>query len=79
MIALTFDNPRRLLGAPKNWDHSKDGICHTLEILDHDGWMISAWQPTEEELKRINEGHPIFLLIKGTTHPVVALSVGTKE
>jgi hypothetical protein len=58
------------------WDHEELGICHTLEILDRDGWMISAWIPTETELKRLNAGMPVHLHIKGQVHPVVAISVG---
>lgn len=54
MKSVPLDNPTRRLGAPKNWDHASDGLCHTLEIVDRDGWMISAWKPTEAELKRIH-------------------------
>lgn len=76
MNALPIVDCTRRLGAPKQWDHSKDGLCHTLEIVDRDGWMISAWQPTEAELKRIAEGKPVFLFIQGRVHPVVSLAVG---
>lgn len=76
MNSTPLDQPTRRLGAPKQWDHERDGLCHTLEILDRDGWMISAWQPTPAELKRLNEGKPIFLHIQGVAHPVVSLSVG---
>jgi len=76
MNALPLDKPTRRLGAPGNWDHGRDGLCHTLEILDRDGWMISAWQPSAAELARLNSGKPIFLHIAGTAHPVVALTVG---
>jgi hypothetical protein len=74
--SLPLDAPTRRLGAPPSWDHEKDGLCHTLEILDREGWMISAWQPTEAELERIKAGKPIFLHIQGVAHPVVALTVG---
>ena len=76
MNSLPLADCTRRLGAPKQWDHAKDGLCHTLEICDRDGWMISAWQPTEAELKRIAEGKPVFLFIQGQVHPVVSLAVG---
>lgn len=78
MKALPLTNATRRLGAPATWDHESDGICHTLEICDQDGFMVSAWRPTPAELKRINEGQPIFLHIQGQAHPVVALSVGAE-
>lgn len=76
MNAAGWDNPTRRIGAPPDWDHEKQGICHTLEIVDHEGVMYSAWQPSEAELKRLNEGKPIILGIQGTVHPVVCLGVG---
>ena len=76
MDPMELTDATRRLGAPAEWNHEKDGICHTLDIHDRDGWMISAWQPTEAELARIAEGKPIFLHIQGSAHPVVALSVG---
>lgn len=76
MNALPLTDATRRLGAPPNWDHATDGLCHTLEICDREGWMISAWQPTPAELKRIAEGKPVFLHIQGTVHPVVSLTVG---
>jgi hypothetical protein len=79
MKALALKDCTRRLGAPPRWDHGWQGICHTLEICDRDGWMISAWRPTPAELARLNEGQPLFLHIAGTAHPVVALSVGEQS
>lgn len=75
MNSLPLTYATRRLGAPKNWDHERDGLCHTLDICDRDGWMISAWTPSAAELKRLNEGLPVFLHIQGVTHPVVSLHV----
>lgn len=79
MNSLPLSDATRRLGAPKNWDHESDGLCHTLEICDRDGWMISAWQPSPAELDRIKSGQPIFLFIQGAVHPVVSLAVGVEE
>jgi hypothetical protein len=67
------------LGAPDGWDHEKDGICHTLDIIDQDGIMYTFWRPTPAELVRLMEGHPLQLAIVGSNHPVVALSVAGEQ
>lgn len=76
MNSLPLSDATRRLGAPPQWNHGERGICHTLEICDRDGWMISAWQPTPAELERLIAGQPIFLHIHGVVHPVISLSVG---
>lgn len=78
MKSLPLQNKTRRIGAPVNWDHSKDGICHTLEVHDRDGWMISVWEPSPAELAQLIAGKPIHLAISGTPrtqHPVVSLWV----
>ena len=79
MNTLPIENATRRLGAPSAWAHDESGICHTLEIVDQGGWMISAWLPSAAELKRLCEGQPLFLYVQGSTHPVVALTVGKFE
>lgn len=77
--------PGRIAGAtndlakPKNWDDSK-GHCSTLPIrrVEFDGVpaMISAWQPTPDELQRLLAGESVHLIIWGVAHPPVAITVG---
>jgi hypothetical protein len=38
--------------------------------------MVTAWEPTPDEIKRLNAGAKIYLRILGTTHPPVMLEVG---
>lgn len=76
MNSAPLKDVTRRLGAPLLRNHETDGICHTLEICDRDGFMISAWVPTPAELQRIAKGAPIFLHTQGSVHPVVAMSVG---
>lgn len=68
----------RDLCKPADWDESK-GSCGSLPIRDcvigDLQFMVSSWEPTPEELKRLNEGKPVLLGINGTIHPVVFLSV----
>lgn len=70
----------RSLGKPDDWNEERDGPCETLDIFDNidelgRNQMISAWKPTDDELKRLNDGHFAYLHIYGTRHPVVALHV----
>lgn len=76
MHSIQLTDATRRLGAPKGWDHSRDGICHTLEICDRDGFMISAWMPSDAERARIAAGAPIFLHVQGVDHPVVGFTIG---
>jgi hypothetical protein len=76
MNSIQLLDATRRLGAPPNWNHETDGICHTLEICDRDGFMISGWMPTDAERQRIASGAPIFLHIQGCSHPVVGMTVG---
>lgn len=79
MNSIPLTDATRRLGAPAGWDHERDGLCHTLEICDRDGWMISAWRPSEAELQRLIAGEPLFLHIQGRSHPVVGMTVGNAK
>lgn len=76
MKTLALTDVTRRFTAPANWNADRDGPCRTLEICDHEGFMISAWAPSTEERARIAAGAPLFLHIQGYTHPVVAMAVG---
>jgi hypothetical protein len=80
MLAGRIHEATRVLGAPKNWDEATDGPCCGLAVKDMVSGglscMVSAWEPTPEEMKRIADGLPVHLWIYGISHPVVALSVG---
>lgn len=38
--------------------------------------MVTAWFPTLDELVAINAGAPVHLMIVGSAHPPVMMSVG---
>lgn len=38
--------------------------------------MVSAWEPTPEELQRLNAGAPVLLRVLGSAHPPVMIEVG---
>lgn len=76
MRSIPIKDHTHRLGAPATWDHSKEGICHTIEILDQDGWMVSAWMPTPKEREQLLAGYPILLFVQGELHPVVSMAIG---
>ncbi len=58
----------RNLGAPPDWDKDKAGPCVGLPIRDEPyapgaNRMVSAWFPSEDELKLIAAGAPIYLYV----------------
>ncbi len=38
--------------------------------------MVTAWQPTPDELARLNAGASVHLRLLGTMHPPVMIEVG---
>jgi hypothetical protein len=67
----------RVLGAPESVAE-----CESLEIADlivHSRpCMVSAWEPSEEEIAAINRGERIWLFVYGRSHPMVWLTAGER-
>ena len=73
MEIVKIEGATRVLGAPADWDHNK-AECVGLPIVDHpEGWMISEWRPTQEELRALIEGGTVRLWVGGSAHPVVSI------
>jgi hypothetical protein len=82
MILKRIENATRVLGAPSDW--RDDGMsCIGLPIRDVEtskgNFMLSAWEPTAEELALLNVGQSLYLWIRGYQHPVVAITVAKPE
>jgi hypothetical protein len=79
MLIGHIQNATRVLGAPKNWDQEKLP-CGALPILDVETpagpQMVSAWEPTPDEVAKIVAGAPVYLSVIGVAHPPVAVFVG---
>ena len=77
-----IEGETRALGAPVGWDGSY-GECNALPIRDvmtqNGPFMVSAWEPTAEELEALKNGATLKLWIAGRIHPVVTVSVGDIE
>lgn len=78
MNPVRLTDATRSLGKPRDWK-DEEGSCETLDIFDYDAgnghFMVSGWRPEPEELEVLNNGGFVFLHIRGTEHPVVALTV----
>lgn len=46
------------------------------KLIDGVNYMGSSWQPTPDELERLNQGAAVYLTIQGERHPPVILTVG---
>lgn len=79
MIIKRIEGASRVFGAPPDWD-GKDMRCGALPVVDVETpegkFMVSAWEPSPQELQALMSGETIKLWIRGTGHPVVALTVG---
>ncbi len=52
-----------------------EAICCTVGG-DGTPCMVTAWQPTPDELARLNAGASVHLRLLGTAHPPVMVEVG---
>ena len=68
-----------MFGAPRDWDPESQGVCAGLPVLDVTvegvSYMVSRWEPSPDDLKKLNAGGAVELWISGTVHPVVGLGV----
>lgn len=78
MIVKRIANASRVLGAPADW--KDDGSCVGLPVCDvttpEGNFMVSAWEPTPQELEALKRGETLKLWIRGVSHPVVCVTVG---
>lgn len=77
MKPVEFKWMNRIYTSPENWTE-KDGDCGDLPVfvgkdsLNHD-IIISAWRPSEEDLKRLNNGGHLYVQVVGGMLPPIAL------
>lgn len=76
-----IEHATRVLGKPSDWE-TRDTELHCGELPIRDvitpegPFMISAWEFTPDEIKRLQDGETLKLWIRGTGHPVIAMTVG---
>lgn len=79
MMIRRIEGATRDLGAPVGWDGDLSK-CRVLPVQDvtteHGPFMVSAWEPTAEELVAMQRGESVKLWVQGVAHPVVSITVG---
>lgn len=78
MLTKLIQGATKNWGAPADWK-PEQGVCGGLPakvaITSAGPMWESAWEPTPEELKLLNEGGSIHLFVGAHPHPVVKLGV----
>lgn len=78
MLIKLIQGFTRMFGAPPDWKEGDDR-CNALAIRDvateQGNFMVSAWEPSVEEMQAMINGASVQLWIRGVAHPVVALKV----
>jgi hypothetical protein len=76
MNAIKFEEQNFTWGAPKGEEDKVNGMPAYKGAEAGTNWplSISCWEPTPEDLNRLNEGGKIWLRVYGTDHPPVSIS-----
>jgi len=79
MLVKMIEGFTKVWGAPENWRPEDNGHCGGLpaKVTETSAGLMweSAWEPTPEELKLLNQGGSIHLFVGAYQHPVVAMNV----
>jgi hypothetical protein len=78
VIVARIANATRVIGKSQGYLGLplRDELIH--ETVNGPGTpsMVTAWEPTPDELERLNKGALVQLRVLGTGHPPVMLEVG---
>lgn len=78
MLIGTIEGVTRIIGKSQGYLGLplRDEIISCAVNGDGTPSMVTAWQPTPDELARLNAGASVHLRILGTVHPPVMVEVG---
>lgn len=78
MIILRIQGATRVLGKSQGYMGLplRDELVHCSVGGEETPSMVTAWEPTPDELARLNAGAPVLLRLIGTGHPPVMIEVG---
>jgi hypothetical protein len=78
MIIARITGATRVLGKSQGYMGLpiRDEIRNTTVDGEQTPVMVTAWEPTPDELARLNAGALVELCVLGTGHPPVMLNVG---
>lgn len=78
MLIAMIENATRVIGRSQGYLGLpiRDETFHCAVNGPGTPMMVTAWQPTPEEIQRLVAGASVHLKILGTTHPPVMIDVG---
>jgi hypothetical protein len=78
MLSKRIEGATRVIGKSQGYHGLaiRDETINCTVNGDGTPCMTTAWEPTPDELARLNAGAPILLTILGTGHPPVSMAVG---
>lgn len=78
MIAKRIAGATRVLGRSQGYIGLavRDEQVNCTVNGPHTPTMVTAWEPTPQELAALNAGAPVLLHVVGTAHPPVRVEVG---
>ena len=78
MLIARIPNATRVLGKSQGYLGLpiRDEVRSTTVDGPQTPVMVTAWEPTPDELVRLNAGACVHLVLLGTQHPPVILEVG---
>lgn len=78
MLIGRIEGATRVLGKSQGYIGLpiRDEVRNTTVDGEQTPVMVTAWEPTPDEIDRINCGAPVQLCVVGTGHPPVMLEVG---
>ena len=78
MMVLHIEGATRVLGKSQGYIGLplRDELVNCSVGGEGTPQMVTSWEPTPDELARLNAGAPVLLKISGTAHPPVAVDVG---
>jgi len=70
----------RVLAAPAGVPIEEcTALAVTDMILGGHQQVVSFWMPDAEELRQLNEGYPVAVIVQGLTHPPIAIGLGLRD
>lgn len=78
MLISRIPNATRVIGKSQGYLGLplRDEVRNTTVDGPSTKCMVTAWEPTPDELERLNKGASVHLVIIGTSHPPVMVEVG---
>lgn len=81
MLSIRIAGTTRVLGKSQGYIGLavRDEIVHDTAVGGDVHAMTTAWEPTPDELARLNAGAPVYIQLLGTAHPPILVTVGDPQ